>query len=41
MELINIKKITKEYSPYRWQIGGSDPYTESLTMFTLTGKNVT
>ena len=39
--MITAKKIKKEYSPYRWQVGGNDPYTEEMTMFTLTGKNVT
>lgn len=41
MELISIKKITKEYSPFRRQINSSEPYTEKMTLFTLTGKNVT
>jgi len=41
MSLITAKKIKKEYTYWKWQINANETFTEEMTIFTLTGKNVT
>lgn len=41
MDLITAKKIKKEYTYWKWQINANETFTEEMTIFTLTGKNVT
>ncbi len=41
MSLITAKKISKEYTYYKWQTNSNESFTEEMTMFTLTGKGVT
>jgi len=41
MNLITAKKLKKEYSQYRWQTNSNEIFTEEMTLFTLTGKDVT
>lgn len=41
MDLITAKKITKEYVKWDWQAGKNVPFTEEMTIFTLTSPGMT
>lgn len=41
MDLITAKKLKKEYTYWKWQINANETFTEEMTIFTITGKNVT